>query len=75
MCWLGSARATAWTSFYQVKLLVDDPSLEVLARNALMATRNLKRAKSRTEINNAGDEVREKLEQFLVEGATQVVHD
>ncbi|NYE38007.1 hypothetical protein F4692_003152 [Nocardioides cavernae] len=67
------ARAAAWTAFYQVKLVVDDSDLDDLARAALEATRNMKRAKTKRDINAAGDEVRARLEGFLIPAAAQII--
>lgn len=67
------ARAAAWIAFYQVKLVVDNSDLEMLGRSALDATRNMKSAKTRHDINAAGDEVRKRLEAFLKPASTQIV--
>lgn len=66
-------RAAAWTAFYRVKLLCDDAGLEHLARGVLDATREMKKAESRSELNTAGDRVRELLGNFLDAAAAQTV--
>lgn len=64
-------RASAWTAFYQVKLLCGDPKLEELARSAVETTRSMKRASDRRMLNATGDDVRVKLATFLEAAAHQ----
>ena len=66
-------RAEAWSAFYRVKLLCDDPGLEKLAKAALDVTREMKRSKERATLDAAGDEVRRRIGLFLDAAATQTV--
>lgn len=66
-------RAAAWTAFYRVKLLCDDPDIEVKARAVIEATRRMKRAQDRNGLNRGGDDVRLKLGEFLDAAAQQTV--
>ena len=68
-------RAAAWTAYYHVRLLCDDPEIETSARKVVEATRAMKKAIDRQHLNAAGDLVREELNRFLDEASRQTVSE
>ena len=66
-------RAAAWTAFYRVKLLCDDPEIQRKARDVIETTRDMKRAQDRRTLNAKVDDVRLKLDIFLDSAAEQTL--
>jgi hypothetical protein len=66
-------RAAAWSAYFKVKLLCDDPQLEKLARSALETTRQIKHARDGTDANALGENVRDEVDKFLELAARQTV--
>lgn len=66
-------RAAAWTAFYSVKLLCDEPEIARKAREVIETTRGMKRAQNRHELDAVGDDVRDTLDDFLDVAADQTL--
>ncbi|GAA4123694.1 hypothetical protein GCM10022415_29110 [Knoellia locipacati] len=64
-------RAAAWSAYYRVKLLCDDPEIDRVAFEALECVSRMKDALTLEEVQAVGEEVRAKLERFLREASRQ----
>jgi hypothetical protein len=66
-------RSQAWSAFYKVKLLCDDPGIEQFAFSAIEATSDMSHSRSRTDLNAKARLVSDKLDHFLEIAAGQAV--
>jgi hypothetical protein len=64
-------RASAWSAYYQVKLLCGDEHIDGLAKAALDSVEEMKNARTLQQVQDAGDEVRAKLHTFLEAASRQ----
>lgn len=59
-----TARADAWSSYYQLLMLTDDPAITGAARDLLETARSMKKAASAEEVEARSDEVHALIDAF-----------